>query len=86
MRHRHGNGPEHLSSEGGGVVFEIYPQSANSDSTRGTRIGFSVGSVDRVLSSLRSEAVLSAPHDSTWGRRAVIADPDGHRIELTEKA
>lgn len=84
--HRHGNGPKHLSSEGGGVVFEIYPQSAAGDSTSGTRIGFSVSSVDRVLSLLGSEAVLSSPQDSPWGRRAVIADPDGHRIELTQRA
>jgi predicted enzyme related to lactoylglutathione lyase len=29
--------------------------------------------------------VISAPKDSDWGRRAVVADPDGHRIELLEK-
>ena len=31
-------------------------------------------------------AVISQPKDSEWGRRAIVADPDGHRIELLEKA
>jgi hypothetical protein len=28
--------------------------------------------------------LVHTPQDSPWGRRAVIADPDGHRIELAE--
>lgn len=27
--------------------------------------------------------LLQQPQDSPWGRRAVLADPDGHRVELT---
>ncbi|MEO1377500.1 MAG: VOC family protein [Cyanobacteria bacterium J06635_10] len=26
--------------------------------------------------------VLSSPQDSQWGRRAVILDPDGYKVEL----
>jgi predicted enzyme related to lactoylglutathione lyase len=29
-------------------------------------------------------AVVSPPADSPWGLRAVLADPDGHRVEITE--
>ena len=29
-------------------------------------------------------AVLSPPKDSEWGRRAVVTDPDGHRVELLQ--
>jgi len=55
--------------------------------TFGTRIGFVVDSVDQLLpliTELGAE-VLTNPSDSEWGRRAVIADPDGHRIELLQQ-
>jgi len=29
-------------------------------------------------------AIVSPPRDSECGRRAVVVDPDGHRVELTE--
>ncbi len=86
-RHQHGNGPEHLSAELGGSVFELYPLSADGPSTFGTRIGFSVPSLDAAIAALSGypAAIISAPKDSQWGRRAVVADPDGHRIEILEQ-
>lgn len=86
-RHQHGKGPEHFSSELGSSVFEIYPSSPEGPSTLGTRIGFSVPSLDTTLASLRdySQAIISPAKDSEWGRRAVVADPDGHRIELLQQ-
>jgi lactoylglutathione lyase len=85
-KHRHGSGPEHLSAELPGGVFELYPLAADGASTLGTRIGFRVPSVDAVLSALSDfpGAVISAPRDSEWGRRAVVADPDGHKVELVQ--
>ncbi len=85
-RHRHGSGPEHLSAELGGCVFELYPQATGGASTLGTRIGFSVPSLETVIAALSdsSAALISPPQDSPWGRRAVVADPDGHRIELVQ--
>ena len=84
--HRHGKGAEHFAAELPGGVFEIYTQTADSLSTLGTRIGFAVPSVDAVISALAEypQAIISAPKDSEWGRRAVVADPDGHRVELVE--
>jgi len=83
-RHAHGSGPEHYSSEVSGVVFEIYPATAQAPSTTGTRIGFRVDSVEEVvgrLSRLGAE-VLSPPADTEWGRRGVVKDLDGHVVEL----
>jgi len=85
VRHSHGKGPVHLASESAGQVFEIYPLQDKAASTKATRIGFAVPSVDDAylaLLSVGGEAV-SEPKDSPWGRRAVVADPDGHRVELT---
>ena len=85
-QHRHGSGPDHFSAELPGAVFEIYPAAPNGPSTLGTRVGFQVPSVDAALAALEDYhgAVLSPAKDSEWGRRAVVADPDGHRVELLE--
>jgi lactoylglutathione lyase len=83
-RHAHGSGPEHYASEVNGVVFEIYPLSAKSSPTTGTRIGFKVESVDDSVVRLSKigAIVVTLPNDSEWGRRAVVKDFDGHTVEL----
>lgn len=83
-RHAHGSGPEHYASEANGMVFEIYPLSAKSSPTTGTRIGFKVESVDEVVAKLSKIGanVVTPPADSEWGRRAVVKDFDGHSVEL----
>jgi lactoylglutathione lyase len=89
-RHRHGTGPEHLAAQPyqGGYVFEIYPASAKSGSTAGVRIGFKVDAVDDYLDQLveAGGAIIQAPAHSEWGPRAVVSDPDGHRVELVSQA
>lgn len=86
-RHRHGSGPEHLSCELGSAVLEIYPRTGDSDSTAPVRIGLRVPSVDAAVSQLQGIGVMivSPPKDSPWGRRAVVDDFDGHRVELTQE-
>jgi predicted enzyme related to lactoylglutathione lyase len=83
-QHRHGSGPEHFAAELPGGVFELYPLSPDGPSTLGTRIGFRVPSVDAAITALSDYpgAVVTPARDSEWGRRAVVADPDGHRVEL----
>ena len=85
-KHRHGSGPEHFAAGLSGAVFELDPLTADGASTLGTRIGFRVPSVDTALAALSDYpgAVLSPAKDSEWGRRAVVADPDGHRVELLQ--
>lgn len=83
--HSHGNGPTHYAFEGDGHTFEIYPLSSPNHPTHSTRIGFAVPCVDEAYSSALAAGAkaVSSPKDSEWGRRAVIVDPDGHRVELT---
>jgi lactoylglutathione lyase len=85
-QHRHGSGPEHFAAELSGGVFELYPLSAECPPTLGTRIGFRVPSLDASIAALTAfpGAVVSPPKASEWGRRAVITDPDGHRVELLQ--
>lgn len=87
-KHRHGKGPEHLSAEmDQNVVFEIYPLMSGETPTTSTRIGFAVPSVNASFDALIAEGakLVSGPKASEWGLRAVIDDPEGHRIELTER-
>jgi hypothetical protein len=85
-QHRHGTGAEHFAAEMAGCVFELYPLAKDGRTTLGTRIGFRVPSVDAVVAALADfpGAVVAAAADSAWGRRAVLADPDGHRVEILQ--
>ncbi len=87
--HRHGKGSDHFAAEVGGVVLELYPlapEGNGSSITTGTRIGFRVPSIDDVLQRLAAfpGSLVSAPKSSEWGLRAVLSDPDGHRVELVQ--
>jgi lactoylglutathione lyase len=84
VEEQHGKGPRHFSAAIGSFVLEIYPCQANKPSAP-LRIGFRVPSLDQTLAVLRSNRarIVREASDSPWGRRAVVEDPDGNRIELT---
>lgn len=86
-KHHHGNGPEHYACEASDCVFEIYPRRNDKESTTGIRLGFRVADVDSLINKLAEAGVrrVTEPADSEWGRRAVVEDPDGHRVELTSQ-
>lgn len=83
VREKHGNGPVHHSSNAGGSIFEIYPCQDPSEKTTGTRIGFQVVSIEQTITAC-SARILSKSKLTPWGRRAVILDPEGHKVELVE--
>ncbi len=84
---QHGTGPEHWAGSAGAVVLELYPL-GDAGPTTATRIGFRVADVDAAVTAVTAVGgiVVSAAKPSPWGRRAVVSDPDGHRVELTEGA
>jgi predicted enzyme related to lactoylglutathione lyase len=86
-RERHGSGPEHLAGSAGAVVLEVYPHGGSGD-TRGVRLGFRVACVSAVLADVQTAGgtLVSPPQNSPWGFRAVVVDPDGHRVELVEES
>ena len=83
---RHGSGPEHLSCETGGGLFEIYPCLDEAGSTRAVRLGFTVDDLDaRCLAVSENRGrLVRRPHATRWGRRATIEDPEGHTVDLLE--
>jgi lactoylglutathione lyase len=84
---QHGKGPVHYACELDGLVLEIYPAGAGSapERTQGgaVMLGLVVASLDQTLVDLGVTPV-SPPKDSAWGRRAVVLDPDGRAVELSE--
>jgi lactoylglutathione lyase len=83
-REQHGRGPVHYSCDLGGVVLELYPLGRSR--TSGVRLGIRVRSVGETVESLRriGAAVIRAQTDEQPGS-AVVRDPDGHEIALTEE-
>lgn len=81
---RHGKGPEHYAARIGSAIFEIYP--VKGEATRSIRLGFKVENVDETYSRLLDQGatIETSPSDSPWGRRAVVADPNGRLVELTQ--
>lgn len=83
---QHGAGPRHHACDLGGAVLEIYPLEKDADTTTGTRIGFTVDHVEDVVRQVETTAILTPPRVTRWGKRAVLLDPEGHRVELVERA
>jgi predicted enzyme related to lactoylglutathione lyase len=85
---QHGRGPLHLSANLAGTVFELYLKTESESSTSGTRFGLTVDDVERAVRDAEAGGgtILGAPRDSPRGLRAVVVDPDGHKIELTGRS
>ena len=83
-RHKHLNGPEHFSATVGNIVFEIYPANKESDKTTGTRLGFNVLSLEKTLARLENlrAKIIRKPEETDYGRRAVVEDFEGHKVEI----
>ncbi|MEM8637248.1 MAG: VOC family protein [Cyanobacteria bacterium P01_G01_bin.54] len=83
---QHGSGPIHYSANLAGLILELYPRTAQMPSSSGTRLGFTVDTLDQRLAELTrlGAKVLTPPQASPWGRRAVVQDGDRHTIELIE--
>ena len=83
---KHGSGPEHLSCELNGAVFEIYPRKSALESTQATRVGFAVPDLDAACQRALAQhgELISGPSRGSYGLRAVLRDPEGHRVELLE--
>ncbi|TXF85029.1 glyoxalase/bleomycin resistance/extradiol dioxygenase family protein [Neolewinella aurantiaca] len=82
--HRHGNGPMHYSADVNGVTMEIYPlKRSQTEVDLSLRLGFEVENLDSLTAQIAD--VISPPKQSEWGYRAVVADPEGRRVELVEQ-
>jgi predicted enzyme related to lactoylglutathione lyase len=75
----------------GETVIEIHPGSAGTASQpcqgSSVMLGLKVDNIDEVLAKAQklSKITLPAAHESRWGRRVVLTDPDGRKIQLIER-
>lgn len=84
--HQHGNGPFHYSAELDQLVFELYPLPQTNTVDKSTRLGFKVFQLDALMLALENASIkiLKKPQQTKWGYTAVVEDPDGRKIELTQ--
>jgi len=82
---KHGNGPTHFAANLDGSILEIYPLGEHGSPTSGLYLGLSVSGLDSILETLGDGCVRSRNSDTT-GKQAVIVDPEGHVLQLTESA
>ena len=82
VEEQHGGGPRHFAAILGRLVLEIYP--CREKPVAPLRIGLDVPKLDQTIETLRSRGarIVREAKDSPWGRRAVVEDPDGNRVEL----
>jgi lactoylglutathione lyase len=85
-KHAHGKGPEHYAAELGGVIFELYPLTSDGESMKSVRLGFRVEQASDLIVRLEAGGgtIITPLRESPWGRRGVVDDPFGHRIEIVE--
>jgi len=86
--HRHGNGPYHYASIEMHPVLEIYPLPkgiSTPDTT--TRLEFKVKQLDELIKAQQNDGtvIVSLPAKTEWGYTAIVQDPDGRKIALTEE-
>lgn len=70
---------------GGGQLLGLHPTSETLTVKPGSvQLGFYVEDVDRFVTDARTAGVriLQEPHDESFARLAVIADPDGYPIQV----
>lgn len=85
---QHGAGPRHLSALAGDTVVEIYPTGTHLEpgAPNDLRLGFEVDDLDATLVAV----VALTENDPTIvdrnGRRvAVVRDPDGRSVEVSQR-
>jgi catechol 2,3-dioxygenase-like lactoylglutathione lyase family enzyme len=84
---QHEKGPVHFAGRVGDVVVEVYPLADDgTPADSSTRLGFEVENLAEIVAALEGigTKVVTAPHESAWGVQAVVKDPDGRSVELTQ--
>jgi catechol 2,3-dioxygenase-like lactoylglutathione lyase family enzyme len=79
---QHGARPRHYSTTIGRTVLELYPRGGSE--TRGMRLGLSVSNLAGTLSAVERIVGRAVRIEATPTPSAIIEDPDGHTIELTQ--
>jgi predicted enzyme related to lactoylglutathione lyase len=88
VEEQHGKGPLHFAGRAGAVVIEVYPLPDNgSPVDSSTRLGFAVENMVEIMRALEriGTKIVTPPKETAWGLQAVVKDPDGRSVELTQR-
>jgi len=86
----HSQGVIHYACTLGTITIEIYPLTNDSKTklvqSGAMMLGFKVSNIDTIVTQLQeiSNTKLPTVQVTLWGRRVVLKDPDGRKVELTE--
>ena len=70
-----------------GTVLALHPSKSKSRTKNsGVLVGFMVGDLEPVAKKLKDKKVefFKEPKEESFGKHAIIADPDGHLISIAE--
>jgi lactoylglutathione lyase len=85
---KHGNGPIHFSASIQDTVVEIYPlPKAVQQADTTTRLGFRIENLNATIQKLKEKGgkVVSEAQETQYGYAAIVKDPDGRSVELTQQ-
>lgn len=91
-REDHGDGPIHYTCELGPTHFAIFGGKHGDAVAREiggcTQLGFQVSDVDAAFAVVEGLGVkvVRGPENMPWGRTALVCDPDGRPVELSNAA
>lgn len=69
------------------MVIEIYPLPDDGTPVEAsTRLGFAVENLAEVVQTLQGigTRIITSPRKTAWGLQAVVGNPDGRAVELTQ--
>lgn len=88
VEEQHGKGPVHFAGKAGDVVIEVYPlPDDGSPVDSSTRLGFEVDNAAAVVEALEAVGarIVTPLKDTAGGQQAVVRDPDGRAVALTQR-
>lgn len=88
VEEKHGKGPVHFAGRARDVVIEVYPlPDDGSPVDSSTRLGFAIENEAEVIRALEGigTRIVTPPKETAWGFQAVVKDPDGRSVELTQR-
>ena len=86
--HKHGDSPYHYSTTIDKTVLEIYPLTKSQIAAdKSLRLGFGIDNFEQTISALKEMKIPFSmePTQTDFGFMAIVADPDGRKIELYKK-
>lgn len=78
---QHETGPRHYSTQLSDTLLELYPQKAV---VAPIRLGLAVDALERRLEALVAAGAVVVSKDLA-ARHALVRDPDGHTLDLTQE-